>query len=1089
MKKKLIEGISPDEGKVRKIWMTMRLIVFLFFVSLLHVSASVYSQKTKLNIKVENATLQQVFQVLQDQSDFDFFYKNEQIPAGARISVQYQNEAIEVILDKILSGTGLTYHVLDKDIVISSKTAEKSGTSQPQKPVSGKVTDTSGAPLPGVSVVIKGTTTGTITNGDGIFSLNNVPDNATLEFSFVGMQKQEVAVEGKKTLNVILEYQTIGLDEVVAIGYGTMKKSDVTGAVASVTSKEFESRPTNHFGDALEGKIAGVQISKPSGQPSAGYNITIRGISTITAGSEPLYIVDGVPTTSINQIEPTDIESVTVLKDASAAAIYGASGANGVVLITTKRGSNQGTRVSFNSYYGVASVAKKMDVLNASQYKGLMSEMNYTTDWTLYNADTNWQDEVFRTGRTESNQISVSGGNEKTSFYLSGSYYNQGGVIIANSLEKYSFRVNLDHKVSNFLKVGTSVSYNKWHDVSVGEGGRWSMGNGFLTASPVIKIFNPDGSFTSDPFLADLENPVANLTADDHGYNNYRFNGNAYAEFSLLKELKFKSMLGVEEQNGSYHSWIDPLRSRAGRNYQGIAGYSTSLSFYWISENTLSYNKTIGEHTIEAMAGYVASKINGENSSINAKNFGSSAVHTVNAGTQIGASYDEFAKSNASYLGRINYTYADKYLLTANFRADGSSVFGANHKWGYFPSFSAGWRISKEGFFGENKLVNDLKLRAGWGEVGNDQIGNYASWGLVGPNAVYVIGGQTVPGTAITQMENDDLRWEKTAQTNIGLDASLLNNRILFTADYYIKNTTDMLLNAPIPYSVGLGWASENSSVATKNVGSMTNKGFEFQASSKNLVGQFKWTTDFNISFNRSKITKLEKSVPIMGGFIDNRSASAIAQEGQPLGTFYGYVAEGVDPQTGNMKYKDLDNSGDLSDGDKTIIGNANPKFTYGLTNSFTFRQFNLSLFFQGVQGNQIFNASRIVTEGMYYPVNQLATVLSRWEKPGDITNMPKSDRDNLNHNSDVSSRYIENGSYLRLKSTTLGYDFPASVCSKIKAQKIYVYVTGENLLTFTKYSGFDPEVSAYGVGIAPGVDFGSYPQSRSFMFGINLTF
>jgi TonB-linked SusC/RagA family outer membrane protein len=1089
MKKKLIEGISPEKGNVRKIWMTMRLIVFLFLVSLLHVSASVYSQKTRLNIKVERATLQQVFQLLQEQSDFDFFYKNDQIPTDALISVQFQNETIEVILNKILSGTDLTYHILDKDIVISSKPTEKSSSGQQQKPVSGKVTDTSGAPLPGVSVVVKGTTTGTITNGDGIFSLNNVPDNASLEFSFVGMEKQEVAVAGKKTLNVILNYQTIGLEEVVAIGYGTMKKSDVTGAVAAVTSKEFESRPTNHFGDALEGKIAGVQISKPSGQPSAGYNITIRGVSTITAGSEPLYIVDGVPTTSINQIEPTDIESVTVLKDASAAAIYGASGANGVVLITTKRGSNQGTRVSLNSYYGVASVAKKMDVLSASQYKDLMSEMNYTTDWSLYNANTNWQDEVFRTGRTESSQISVSGGNEKTSFYLSGSYFDQSGVIIANSLERYSFRVNLDHKVSHFLKVGTSVSYNKWHDVSVGEGGRWSMGNGFLTASPVIKIYNPDGSFTSDPFLADLENPVANLTANDHGYNNHRFNGNAYAELSLLKSLNFKSMLGIEEQNGSYHSWIDPLRSRAGRNYQGIAGYSTSLSFYWILENTLNFNKTIGKHNIEAMTGYVASKIDGENSSINARNFGSSAVHTVNAGTQIGATYDEFAKSNASYLGRINYAYADKYLLTGNFRADGSSVFGANHKWGYFPSFSAGWRISKEGFFGENKLVNDLKIRAGWGEVGNDQIGNYASWGLVGPNAVYVIGGQTVPGTAITQMENADLRWEKTAQTNIGLDASLLNNRILFTTDYYIKNTSDMLLNAPIPYSIGLGWASSNSSVATKNIGSMTNKGFEFQASSKNLVGELKWTTDFNISFNRSKITKLEKSVPIMGGFIDNRSAAAIAQEGQPLGTFYGYVAEGVDPQTGNMRYKDLDHSGDLSDGDKTIIGDANPKFTYGLTNSLTFKRFSFSFFFQGVQGNQIFNASRIVTEGMYYPVNQLATVLNRWEKPGDVTNMPKSDRDNLNHNSDVSSRFVENGSYLRLKSTTLGYDFPASVCSKIKAQKIYVYVTGENLLTFTKYSGFDPEVSAYGVGIAPGVDFGSYPQSGSFMFGINLTF
>jgi len=957
--------------------------------------------------------------------------------------------------------------------------------------VKGTVKSTDGTTMPGVSVVVKGTTTGTTTSIDGKFSVS-VPSNGTLTFSFIGFESTDVAVGGKTLIEVTLKELSTTLSEVVVMGYGTQKKKDVTGAVATVSSKEFESRPTSNVGDALEGKIAGVVISKPSGQPQSGYNITIRGISSITAGSNPLFIVDGVPTTSMNQIEPGDIENMTILKDASAAAIYGASGANGVVLITTKRGSDQGTRVSLNSYYGIAKVGKKMDVLNANQYKDLMTEMGYSTDWSLY-ADNNsnlinnnWQDEVFRTGETKSTQLSISGGNEKTSFYLSGTFFNQDGVIIANSMKKYSFRGNLDHKVSNFLKVGTSLSYNKWYDVSVPEGGRWSMGNSFLTASPVINVTNPDGTFTTDPFLADLENPVALLTADEHGYNNYRFNGNAYAEFSILKDLKFKSMLGIEENNDTYHSWVDPLRSLAGRNYQGIAGYNSALSFYWISENTLSYTKVIDKHSFGAMAGFVSSKINNENAAITGKGFGSPAVQTVNAGTTKGAGYDESAKSNSSYLGRINYAYDDKYLLTANFRADGSSVFGADHKWGYFPSFSAGWRISKEGFYGENNLVSDLKIRAGWGMVGNDQIGNYASWGIVSPSAFYLIGNQTVPGTAITQMENADLRWEKTKQTNIGIDVALLNNRITAMADYYIKNTNDMLLNAPIPFSVGMGYGT---SYATKNVGSMWNKGFEFQVSSKNLVGELKWTTDFNISFNRSKITKLEKGVPIIGGEIDNRSASAIAQEGQPLGTFYGYVAEGVDPQTGQMIYTDLDNSGDLSEGDKTIIGDANPDFTYGLTNNFSYKQFTFSFFFQGVQGNQIFNASRIVTEGMYYPVNQLSTVMNRWENPGDITDMPKSDKDNLMHNSDVSSRYVENGSYLRLKSATLGYDLPKSLCNKLRAQKLYVYVTGENLLTFTKYTGFDPEVSAFGVGVAPGVDFGSYPQSKSFIFGLNLTF
>lgn len=1056
-------------------------LMLLFFHNALS-----YGQQQKINLNLKYAPLSTVIKEIEKQSGLTFFYRIEDIRLNQKITVNTQNKSLTVVLNSISNQTNLNWKIENNQILLYKNDRVPKPQVYESSDLRGNVKDGNGNNLPGATVFVKGKSIGTTTNQNGDYSISNVPADAVLVFTFVGMKTKEVSVGGKTLINVALAENAVELNEVVAIGYGTARKKDLTGAVSVVTSKEFDSRPTSNIGDALEGKIAGVQISKPSGQPQAGYNITIRGVSTITAGSDPLFIVDGVPTTSINQIEPTDIASISILKDASAAAIYGSSGANGVVLISTKRGANNETKVSFNAYYGVANVEKTMDVLNAGQYKNLMTEMGYNTDWSLYNNDTNWQNQVFRTGLTKSYQIGVSGGNEKTSFYLSGSYLKQEGIIIANSLEKYSFRVNLDHKVSDFLKVGTSVSYNKWNDVSVAEGGRWSMGNGFLTASPAIGIYNPVGTFTADPFLVDLENPVAGLTADDHGYNNYRFNGNAYAELSFTKDLKFKSMLGIEENNDSYHSWIDPLRTLQGRIYQGIANYSSSVSFYWISENTLSYNKVIGKHTFGGLVGYVASKINGESSGITGKNFGSSAVHTVNAGTEISATYSEKAKANESFLGRINYAYDDKYLLTANFRADGSSVFGANHKWGYFPSFSTGWRISKEGFWNENSIINDLKIRAGWGEVGNDQIGNYASWGVVSPSANYVIGGVQVPGTALTQMENADLRWEKTAQTNLGIDAYFLKNRISFSADYYIKNTNDMLLDAPIPMSVGMGW---NTSIATKNIGSMTNKGLEFQVSSKNLTGVLKWSTDFNISFNRSKITKLEQGVPILGGFIDNRSASTIAEVGQPLGTFYGYVSEGIDPKTGNIKYKDLDNSGNLSDGDKTIIGHASPDFTYGLTNSFNYKGFTFSFFFQGVQGNQILNASRIVTEGMYYPVNQLATVLTRWEKPGDITNMPKSDPGNLNHNSDVSSRYIEDGSYLRLKSTTVGYDLPKSISNMLKTEKLHIYITAENLLTFTKYSGYDPEVSAYGVGLSQGVDFGSYPQSRSFLFGLNVNF
>ncbi len=1072
---------------LKKTLLIMRIAIILLLVGFFQTRANdAYSQKTRLSINFSNTELGTVLDKIENQSEFYFLYNEKLIDANRKVSIDAKNEGVEDVLKSLFEGTDVKYLILDRKIILSPDEIDPA--QQSEKKVTGTVKDANGQPIPGVSVIIKGSTNGTVTDADGKFNLTDVPAEGILRFSFVGMKPQEITVGNKTMLNLTLIEETVGLDEVITIGYGTTRKKDLTGAVAVVSSKEFESRPTANIGDALEGKIAGVQISKPSGQPQSGYNITIRGISTITAGSEPLYIVDGVPTTSINQIEPTDIESMSILKDASAAAIYGSSGANGVVLITTKRGSNQATRVTFNSYYETANVLNKLDVLNASQYKSLMTEMGQPGDLSIYPYNTNWQDQVFRTGNTKSTQLGVSGGNEKTSFYLSGSYYNQDGSIINNSMEKYSFRVNLDHKVSDFLKVGTSVSYNKWYDVSLPENGRWSMGNSFLTGSPVIGVRKPDGTFYADPFIPDLENPVALLTENQHGYTNMRFNGNAYVEMSFTKDLKFKSMFGLEEQTGIYRSWIDPYQSRQGRMYQGIAGYNTTLNSYWISENTLSYNKVFNKHNFGAMGGFIASKNKAENSSINAKGFGSAAVQTVNAGTTISATYGESAKSNVSYVGRLNYGYADKYLVTANIRADGSSVFGANHKWGYFPSFSAGWRISKEDFYAQNSFVNDLKVRAGWGIVGNDQIGNYASFGTVNPGSAYVIGGNKVPGTAIASIENADLKWEQTAQTNIGIDASILNNRIVIAADYYIKNTSNMLLLAPIPSSVGIP-----GSVAEKNIGSMYNKGFEFQVSSKNLIGQLKWTTDFNISFNRNKITKLEKGVPVLGGYIDNRADATIAKEGQPLGMFYGYVALGVDPQTGIEKYKTADTSGALTDADKTIIGNANPDFIYGLTNNFSYKRFNFSFFFQGVQGNQILNASRIVTEGMYYPINQLTTVLTRWEKPGDITNMPKSDAGNLLHNSEISSRFVENGSYLRLKSVTLGYDLPKSICDKLKAQKLRVYVTSENLLTITKYSGFDPEVSLYGPGVnkgfSQGIDMGAYPQARSYMLGVNLTF
>ena len=958
--------------------------------------------------------------------------------------------------------------------------------------VKGTVKSNDGSTMPGVNVVVKGTATGTTTGADGRYSVS-APATATLVFSFIGYETSEIAVGGKALIDLTLKESATTLGEVVVMGYGSQQKKDVTGAVATVSAKEFKERPNTQFGYALEGKLAGVQIIRPSGQPQAGFSIRVRGTSTITAGSEPLYIVDGVPTTSINEINPADIESMSILKDASAASIYGSSGANGVVLITTKRGGNQKTKVTFDTYMGSSQVWRKLDVLNADQYKALVTEMGQTVDWSLYPYNTNWQDKAFRTGHSQSYQLGVSGGNESTNYYLSGSWMKQEGIEITNQLDRYNFKTNLDHRVNKVLKVGTSVSYNRWNDVSVNETGRWGAINSLITGAPVTDVYNSDGTFAVNPFIPDLENPIGLLEANQHAYVNARFLGNIYAEINLIQDLKFRTMFGYEQLNGTYNAWVDPYRSVGGRNYQGVADLNTNQRIYWISENTLTYTKKIEKSNITALAGFVTTETDYNSSSINARGFGGSAIQTVNGGSTRTVIAGSSQRRNVAFLSRVNYGYDDRYLLTANFRADASTVFSAtNNVWGYFPSFSAGWRISKEKFFTGLDFINDMKIRAGYGEVGNDQVGDYASYGLISAGSVYVYGGNVVPGTSPTTLENKNLKWETTKQTNIGLDVAFLDNRVLFTTDYYIKKTTDMLLNRPIPASVGLP-----ASTATKNIGEMENRGIEFQVTSRNLSNDniLKWSTDFNISFNKSKIISLDGGT-IKVGNVSDRGTVAIAQEGQPLGLFYGYVSDGVDPATGDMKYRDLDEDGELSDGDKTIIGNANPKYTMGLTNTFAYRNWSFSFFVQAVQGNDIFNASRIETEGLSMESNQLATVANRWTAPGQITDIPRATYGDFT-NSLISSRFIEDGSFVRVKSLSLGYELPKQLISKFNLNRLYLYVSSENLLTFTKYSGFDPEVSVYNLGgfsnseknIAPGVDYGTYPQSREFIVGLNVTF
>lgn len=952
--------------------------------------------------------------------------------------------------------------------------------------VRGKVTDQKGEAIPGVSIVLKGTNLGTISNANGQYVLSgemNADD--ALVFSFIGMKKQEIDIQGQSVIDVILYDEVVGLDEVIVVGYGTQEKKDITGSVALVGADELESRPNTQLGSLVQGRAAGVRVVTGSGKPSQGMSIRVRGTNSITAGSEPLYVVDGIPTSDTRSINPADVESLIVLKDASSAAIYGAQGANGVVLITTRQGTTGKPKITLDSYVGFSEVWNTLEVLNGEQYRDLMTEMGQATDWNRYNKSTDWQQEIFQRGISQNYQLSVSGKNTGTAYYVSGGWVQQVGAVRSSEMDRANFKVNLDQDVNDWLTIGTRVSFTKYRDVDVNDNNAINQGGvltGVINTPSVIGIYNQDGSFTSNPFQ-NWENPVASTDGSEREYKSERFLGNMYAKIDFLKDFSFKSNFGVDYSNGIYDYFLDPYRTSFGKAKKGIATNNTNRSSFWMTENTLSYNKKTGKHSVEALAGSVIQKFLWENANITTENFASDGVQTTNGGSVIATAENTKAeKSNVSYLSRLNYAYDDKYLLTANFRADASSVFGPDNRWGYFPSFSLGWRLSHESFMEDIESLNDLKLRVGWGIVGNDQIRNYAYFGTVGSNN-YPIGGQLMPGTYPSAMDNNALKWEESEQTNIGLDLNMYNGRIQFTADAYYRKTRDLLLDAPMPHSTGF----DN---ALQNIGNMENKGLEFSVNTTNIDKEVKWNTTFNISFNKNEITNLiVESLPI--GNIAGRGEALLLEEGQSLGTLYGYVWGGVDPTTGNAYYVDKNGESTFTPAadDRTIIGNANPDFYYGLNNTVSYKGLTLTLFLEGSYGNDMLNATRIESEAMIDPKNQLLTVNDRWRQPGDIADIPKASWANTD-NSRISSRFVEDASYLRVKTLTLSYDLPSDLLSKINLSNVRLYATGENLFTFTDYSGFDPEVNAFGgSNTLQGVDFGTYPQTRNIIFGLNVTF
>ncbi|MGV8827810.1 MAG: SusC/RagA family TonB-linked outer membrane protein [Breznakibacter sp.] len=958
--------------------------------------------------------------------------------------------------------------------------------------VEGTITDArTGEALVGASIAPQNDfSKGTRTNVDGSYSLT-VEKGSLLTVSFIGFKNTEVVANTAK-LDIRLEEDIQDLDEVVVIGYGTVKRKDVTTAISTVSTKDLEQRPIVSAGQAIQGRAAGVSVVQPNGAPGGEISIRVRGTTSFNGNNNPLYVVDGVPLDDINFLSPNDIAGMQVLKDASSAAIYGSRAANGVIIITTKTGKSGDAKVTFNTQLSVNHVSNMIHSLNAVQYKELQDEIGAVSIPEGIIDVTDWLDEVYNTGLTQSYQFSVSDGNEKLKYFLSAGYLDEKGILKAAYFKRYNFRANVDNQVRSWLNISANISYsdNNKNGITTGLGS--NRGGIVLSAinlptSVAVKDATT-GLYNRVFYGSNIANPIENM---DNGKNNSNKETRLIASgsmlFTVLPSLNFKSSFTLDRRNGLERGFNPPIHA-SDRDDWGNAWDNRNENTVLTFDNVATYSKSFKKHGLEVMAGSSWTDSDYNNSYINGSHFRSWDIHTLNAANKI--SWDGTGSGASqwgimSYFGRAAYNFDSKYLLSANIRMDGSSKLHPDHRWGTFPSFSAAWRISSEEFMQDLEWIDDLKIRGGWGQTGNQSgIGDYAylqrynisrqPWFEEGKENVLPI---------ITQanLRTADLKWETTTQSNVGIDVTMFRNRLTFIADYYYKNTKDLLMWVGVP--TGGGGAGN----IQRNEGEMTNQGFEFSVGSKNLTGALGWDTDFNISFNRNKFEKLELQKIYNDGWTSDVLHEPVVRNepGRSLGGFYGYISDGVDPETGELVYHDSNKDGKITSTDRTYIGDPNPDFTFGLTNSFSWKNFNLTVFIQGSYGNDIYNASRIETEGMYDGKNQSTRVLGRWRIPGQVTSVPKAGFDLKN-----SSYFVEDGSYLRVKDLSLSYNVRGVFLKRIGVSKIQPYFTASNLLTWTNYSGMDPEVNQWGgSGAVQGIDWGTYPHSKSFVFGLNVEF
>ena len=1140
---------GPDPA-CKQLWLHLIMTFILLTCFLLQADAKgtswnlagIIKYSEKVTFSGKNVSLEKLFNVIEDQTGYVVFYNYIIIQNAKPVTIHAKDFPIEQFLENCLSNQGLKYVIEEKTILITKKdqtsVVEMLPLLPPPNDVHGHVSDNLGNPMGGATVSIKGTTVSVLTDTSGNFSIN-AHENSTLIISYAGYKSQEILVSGATIFTVSMQELNNGLDEVVVVGYQSQKRSDITGAVSIVNVGDVSRIPIGFADQALQGQAAGVRVTQSTGQPGDGVAIRIRGVGTIN-NNDPLYIVDGIPTKDgINFLSSNDIATITVLKDAASAAIYGSRSANGVVVITTKSGKAGKSQITYNGFYGIQTHGYLTPMVNNQEYVTLYNEAANNDNAgvtnpillrplipdTLQMDNTNWLSSIFQNAPIQSHELSINGGSDKAQYFVSGNIFDQDGIVLNSWYKRYTLHTKLNVQLASKVSMGVNVNLSYSDKNAVGSSGDGYGGNGgsvvryALFRDPAIPIKNPDGSYSDLPaypnFFGDGYNPVALAVYTDNTEKQYRVFGDIYVQYNILKNLIFKTDLGEDVFINEDRTYNMNYGTNLRVNSPSVLTETntTSLNMTW--NNTLRYNKTFGENNnLSVLLGTEAISNSTSSQTGSDRNFPTQIPSLEYLGLGADITSEKVSESLQqwslfSLFGNINYNYNSLYYLSFNVRRDGSSRFGPDNRYANFFSGSAGWSLHNEKWF-QNLFpsVSRTKLRASYGQLGNQDITNYPWAFLVKPGYNYVFGSTpaSAQGYTISNRGNPDVKWESSTVADVGLDLAILNDRLSFSADYFVRTTTDMLVQVPLPLIGG------SAAPPYQNDGSVQNKGFEFELNYRNNGNRFQYSINANFATLQNKVLSLANGAPIQGGRIDNGIFATSTAVGHPIGSFYGFQMEGIFQNTadifkhayqgpgvvpGDVMYKDQNGDGVINQSDRTFLGSAIPLFTYGLTLSMNYSNFDLSIFFQGSYGNKIYSQVDQDIEGFYRPFNLTQRVYdTRWHGEGTSNTMPLVSWDQAANNIlEPSSRFLQDASYVRLKNLQLGYTIPTKITNRAHLKGLRIYFTTQNLITITKFMGLDPEMHVsnnvnaepYKGDVAAGIDWGTYPSSRSYIVGVNL--